>query len=259
MKPSVIPDRPPIEAITKDTLSRVAEGLVESLVLGHPVLIGQEPADVDPSYIYGLNWVVIDGVRNGNQFHVIYPGKKDKRRPKLKRQDGWYALDSLLENVVDARVFWGVKPDYGHNLRQLKAMPVKRFARTMTVDNRKKVESMILSTLAAASSKGKLQDLPMPISKSRVKVILKKADTNGTLTFQAQGSDKEASLQFNDLNDTDHLRLAHLLTLVLPDNNDAHALAGTFSEAIGNVDLAYKYYETAGKSSVSKFDKLFSN
>ena len=76
-----------------------------------------------------------------------------------------HSLDDLLGDVSETRIFWGAKPDFGLNYSQLKAIPVKTFARQMSGENKNKVKQMILSTLASASSKGKLQDMPMKISK----------------------------------------------------------------------------------------------
>ena len=61
IKASVIPKRPPIEDFTNDNLESVREGLIESLILGHPVMIGQQPT-YDPYHHCGLSWVIVDGV-----------------------------------------------------------------------------------------------------------------------------------------------------------------------------------------------------
>ena len=256
IKASVIPKRPPIEDFTNDNLESVREGLIESLILGHPVMIGQQPT-YDPYHHCGLSWVIVDGVNENKQFHVIYPDGHDGKAPELKRNDGWFSLKSLLGKVDKAKVFWGLKPDYGHNHARLKAMPVKHIARTLSADSRSKLDAALISTLADLSIMGKLTKTPMSISKTRETVFLAKADGEGNMTFQSEKNEKQVIYKFGALSNKDHSRLAHVVTLAMPDNADFQAMAGVYFESIGRADLAVKYYKKAGKESTKQLGKLF--
>jgi M6 family metalloprotease-like protein len=96
----------PIETLLKDQLSEVGPKILKSLISGNPVLIGQAPALSSPIQ-YGLSWVLIDGINDKGQYHLIYPGGKDRQ---YKRKAGWHKWDTLFEGVKEARIFWNFKP-----------------------------------------------------------------------------------------------------------------------------------------------------
>ena len=96
----------PIEPFTKEAIPELSPRIIKSLIMGEPVVIAQEPMLSSPIQ-YGLSWVIIDGVNEKNKFHLIFPGGKDRQ---FKRKDNWYSLETLLLEVKEARIFWGLKP-----------------------------------------------------------------------------------------------------------------------------------------------------
>ncbi len=93
---------PLIQKLTPATTDAVAKQITDSLVRSIPVLVGQDSGYISPVE-HGLCWVIIDGVKNGTQFHCIFPDKKDR---KFSRRSGWYPLSTLLEEVDETRVFF---------------------------------------------------------------------------------------------------------------------------------------------------------
>lgn len=96
----------PIEPFTKEAIPELSPRIIQSLLNGEPVVIAQEPKLSSPIQ-YGLSWVIIDGVNDKNQFHLVYPNGKDRQ---YKRKSNWYSLETLLEGVSKARIIWGLKP-----------------------------------------------------------------------------------------------------------------------------------------------------
>ena len=96
----------PIEPFNKETLSELSPRIIKSLTNSEPVVIVQEPKLSSPIQ-YGLSWVIIDGVNEKGQLHLIFPSGKDRQ---YKRRSGWYSIETLLEGVNEARIIWGLKP-----------------------------------------------------------------------------------------------------------------------------------------------------
>ena len=96
----------PIEPFSKETIDELSPRIIKSLIMGEPVIIAQEPTLSSPIQ-YGLSWVIIDGVNEKGQFHLVYPAGKDRQ---YKRKTNWYSLDTLLIGVSKAKIIWGFKP-----------------------------------------------------------------------------------------------------------------------------------------------------
>jgi hypothetical protein len=95
-----------VEPFTANDLSALTPRIKYSLIKSEPVVIAQDPALSSPVQ-YGLSWLIIDGFNDKNQFHLVYPGGKDRQ---FKRKSGWYSLEMVLEKVHKARIIWGLKP-----------------------------------------------------------------------------------------------------------------------------------------------------
>lgn len=96
----------PIEPFKKETIEELTPRIIQSLVNSEPVVIVQKPMLSSPIQ-YGLSWVIIDGVNDKKQFHLVYPAGKDRQ---FNRKSGWYSLETLLDNVKEAKIIWGLKP-----------------------------------------------------------------------------------------------------------------------------------------------------
>ena len=62
---------------------------------------------------------------------------------------------------------------------------------------------------------------------------------------------------FADLTNKDRAELAQLVAKYRPDNKEALASAGVYSEISGNTREADAYYEKAGSEVKAAIDKLF--
>lgn len=97
----------PIEPYNKENISELIPRILQSLVNSEPPVIVQEPMLSSPVQ-YGLSWVIIDGINEKGQLHLLFPNGKDRQ---YRRKDGWYSPETLLEGVKEARIIWGLRPE----------------------------------------------------------------------------------------------------------------------------------------------------
>lgn len=134
--------------------------------------------------------------------------------------------------------------------------PVRK-ARTLSADKLSILDKSLLSVLVKLSDNGELTQLPLTISATRAKVWLKKAASDGKLTFQIVGGTQTADFQWADLAEGDHVTLSLLVAALKPESNDAQAMAGVYMERLGRIRDADKYFGKAGEESSEKLAKLF--
>lgn len=120
----------------------------------------------------------------------------------------------------------------------------------LSTDQKGKLSALVKSTLVDMSSKGELKPLQVNISKTRAKIWLAKADSDGLLTFQVMGGQKQASFKFDDLKATDHIILSRLIAALRTENKEAQALAGFCIDSIGNKRLAEEYFKKSDQSAL---------
>jgi len=147
------------------------------------------------------------------------------------------------------------KPAFGSLFA--KPVPILRKARRLSEDRLVILERALLTTLTKLSDASVLKPVPLSLSKTRARVQLSAAKSDGTLTFQVAGGTKTADFQWNDLADSDYATLSKLVAVSRPESTDAQAMAGVYMEAMGRVQDADKYYARAGEASTKKMEKLF--
>jgi len=102
-----------------------------------------------------------------------------------------------------------------------------------------------------------LEVVPLRISKTRHRVWLADALSDGMLVFELVGGTTRARFHMDDLTANDQVTLALLVATLKPDSTDALAMVGVFMEAMGRVTDADEYYAKAGEESCKKLEKLF--
>lgn len=135
--------------------------------------------------------------------------------------------------------------------------PVLRKARKLPTERIASLDKALQNTLVKMSEGGELKPVPVILSKTRAKIWLAKAGSDGTLTFQLIDGDQTAEFKMEELTTGDRVSLSVLVATLLATSKDAQAMAGVYMEAIGRVTDADSYYEKAGKESCQKFEKLF--
>ena len=126
----------------------------------------------------------------------------------------------------------------------------------LTTDQKGKLGALVKSTLIEMSSKGELKPLQVNISKTRAKIWLAKADSDGLLTFQVMNGQKQASFKFDDLKATDHIILSRLIAALRTDNKEAQALAGLCISSVGNKRLAAAYLKKSDQTALESVVSL---
>jgi hypothetical protein len=132
-----------------------------------------------------------------------------------------------------------------------------REARTLSPERKIILDNALKSTLVRMSDNNELKAVPLGISATRSRVWLKKAVSDGKLTFQLAGGDQTAAIGWSDLVDSDYVVLALLVASLKPDSTDAQAMAGVYMESLGKVEEADNYFEKAGEASSKKLQALF--
>ncbi|MBT8045218.1 MAG: hypothetical protein KJO79_09735 [Verrucomicrobiae bacterium] len=132
-----------------------------------------------------------------------------------------------------------------------------RKPRNLPEERRNLLSKGLIRALAELSHANELKPQPINISKARSKVWLAKVEGDTKLTFQAMVGDKQAAFDFSDLTAKDHAVLARLVAHFRPDNHEALATAGIYSEITGDTKTADAYYEKAGSDVKGQIDKLF--
>jgi hypothetical protein len=135
-------------------------------------------------------------------------------------------------------------------------VPALPAARSLAAGSQQKLDDVLLSTLQELSKSNMLKPKPIPLSLSSAPISLVSVLSDGTLTFTASNGQK-ADVSWTKLSGTDRAKLAILVAMLLPDNQNAQAVAGVYLEGLGSMEQAAKYYESAGKSAVGKFDSFF--
>ena len=102
------------------------------------------------------------------------------------------------------------------------------------------------------SDQGELQPIPLTISKTRAKIWLVNADSQGALKFQIIKGQKQASFNFNGLKPADHRVLVRLIAALRGDSQEAQAIAGLFLNSSGNRLLAASYFKKTSQEAVQK-------
>jgi len=120
----------------------------------------------------------------------------------------------------------------------------------LTTDQKGKLSGLVKSTLIDMSEKGELKPIQVNISKTRAKIWLAKADSEGLLTFQIMNGNKQASFKFEDLKATDHIILSRLIAAIRADNKEAQALASLCIGSIGNQRLAAVYLKKSDQAAL---------
>lgn len=160
-----------------------------------------------------------------------------------------------LRTIEAGRNFVRVSVPGGAHTVTLSTSPVAPAARKMNAANVKKLDGMLLASLAKLSEAGPLKSVLMPMSISRSKVALKKATAAGVLTF-ATSSGKSADIDWNRMKQGDRVNLAILRTRLEPANPDSFGMVGAYYELKGRAADAERYFKKAGDSR-QKFEALF--
>jgi M6 family metalloprotease-like protein len=106
MKISTTSKIKPILQLDKKSVLTVAPLIKESLAASKPVVVAQESILLTPRE-HALSWVIIDGYNEDGQFHLVYPRGQDR---DFERKTGWYPLETLLIDVNDAKIIFGINP-----------------------------------------------------------------------------------------------------------------------------------------------------
>lgn len=96
----------PVEPLTSESIPNMEKQIIDSLVNAVPVVAGQDSVQLSPRG-HGLSWVIIDGFNEQKQFHLVYPRNTDR---DFNRKTGWYPLDTLLIDVNEAKLIFGLNP-----------------------------------------------------------------------------------------------------------------------------------------------------
>ena len=126
----------------------------------------------------------------------------------------------------------------------------------LSMEQKGKLSSLVKSTLIEMSEKGELKPIQVNISKTRAKIWLAKADSEGLLTFQIMNGKKQASFKFDDLKETDHIILSRLIAAIRVENKEAQALAGLCIDSIGNKRLAAAYLKKSDQTALESVVSL---
>lgn len=140
---------------------------------------------------------------------------------------------------------------------RLKPLAASRKARKLPEGHEALLSEGLFTSLIDLSNAGELKPLPMAFSKARTKVWLAKVEAGGKLTFQALQSDKQAEFAYTDLTPEDRTLLARLVARYRPDDVEAQATAGIYSELIGDTRTADAYYAKVGTEMKEQLDKMF--
>jgi hypothetical protein len=132
-----------------------------------------------------------------------------------------------------------------------------RKPRSLAADKRGLLDDSLLTALAELSHAGKLDPLPMDLTKARSKVTLIGVESDGRLVFQTPQGEHQASFTFGDLGTEDHVLLSRLVARLRPDDPEAQARAGIYLELGGQTGLADDYYEKAGPEFKATLEALF--
>jgi hypothetical protein len=132
-----------------------------------------------------------------------------------------------------------------------------RKARTLPAEAVSMLNAALLGSLGELSHSGKLEAVPMAISKARTDVWLAKVESDGKLVFQAMQGEKQASFAFADLTKEDLALLSRLVARYRPDDGEAQAAAGLYMELTGDTKIADEYFEKAGEELTEKLGELF--
>ncbi len=124
---------------------------------------------------------------------------------------------------------------------------------------RRVLENSLLQALAAISTEGQLEPLPMDLSITSSKVRLLEAKGSGILAFQSLEDDKIVAISLEDLALEDHALLARLVARLAPDDPIAQARAAVYMEFLGEASLAADYQRKAGPDGVERFVAMLGN
>ncbi|MCM8530416.1 MAG: hypothetical protein NE330_04580, partial [Lentisphaeraceae bacterium] len=113
-----------------------------------------------------------------------------------------------------------------------------------------KLFNLVKSTLVEMSAKGELKPVQVNISKTRAKIWLAKADSEGLLTFQVMNGQKQASFNFDDLKPNDHIVLSRLIAALRAESKEAQAMAGLCINLAGNKRLAATYFKKSDQGTL---------
>ena len=134
---------------------------------------------------------------------------------------------------------------------------LKRKARPLSDERHARLDKGLIKALAALSRNNELKPHPVSLSKARGKVWLTKVESPTKLTFQALVGDKQAAFDFTDLTTKDHAVLAALIATHQPENKEALASAGIYSEIIGDTKTADAYYQKVDSKVKANIDQFF--
>jgi hypothetical protein len=147
---------------------------------------------------------------------------------------------------------------YGKTVhRNFKSRVTTRKARTIGPKRLAVLNAALLRTLVAISDKEALKAVPLYLSKSKTKVYLTKAESEGLLTFRIVNSKRTGTFDLKELTGRDHANLAKLVAELRPKSTDAQAMAGVYLEATGRVTTADRYFARSSPESRQKLEKLF--
>jgi len=148
------------------------------------------------------------------------------------------------------------KPKVSPFASRLSPVEPVRKARSLAPGRREVLDRALRSALVKMSDDGTLQSVPVGLSITRARILLKRAADDGKLTFQIEGGEQTATFAWTDLTPTDHATLSLLVANLKPDSSDAQAVAGVYLESIGKGNEADKFYEKAGDSSAAKLQRI---
>jgi hypothetical protein len=135
--------------------------------------------------------------------------------------------------------------------------PMARKARTLPAEMQALLNESLFTALIDLSAAGELKPLPMDLSKATTKVWLAKVEAGGRLTFQALQGDKQAIFTYAEMTAEDRALLARLVARYRPEDQEAQATAGNFTELIGDTKNADSYYNDASDEIKERLDKMF--
>jgi hypothetical protein len=132
-----------------------------------------------------------------------------------------------------------------------------RQARHLGPEQLKTLDAALLRTLVALSDAGKLNPVPLNLSFTKSKVVLKSVSADEDLIVQIEGGSQTARMKWRNIAAVDRATLSLLVASLKPDSQDAQAMAGVYMEQIGKLEQSDSYYEKAGETSRKKLEALF--
>ncbi|MFU8781261.1 MAG: sialate O-acetylesterase [Kiritimatiellia bacterium] len=121
--------------------------------------------------------------------------------------------------------------------------------RRISPENFGRLQHGLQQALSGLSRTGKLEEIPLSVSLNpSVRVWLKAATAEGTLTFGMVGSTQTTDVPWSSMSPEDQFLLARLAAQLAPDNGDVLGIAAVYTEILGDARQAPEMFGRAGQS-----------